>query len=110
MTRHIRALITVLGSAMFAATSHAQVTSLTLNSDPGDYIGAGQFLFFTSADGNFSAQQNFDQEVSIGFSTPTFSQFWNLDFAAPNSQPLTVGTYTGATRFPFQASNEPGLA
>ena len=44
------------------------------------------------------------------FNTPSFDQFFNLDFAAPNNQPLAVGTYTGAVRYPFQASNQPGLS
>lgn len=91
-----------------AATAQAQVTSLSMTSDPGDFIGGGQTTFLTPADGTFSASQNFDGGVSIDF----FGQpgiFWFLDFAAPFNQPLTVGTYTSATRFPFQASNVPGL-
>ena len=103
----IRILLTLFGLLIFGITAHAQVTSLTLNSDPGDYIGGGQFTFLTTSDGTFSAQQNFDQGVSISF----FGQgmFWFLDFAAPNNQLLAVGPYPGATRFPFQASTVPGL-
>ena len=101
-------LYAVLAAALWSASVHAQVTSLSLISDQGDYIGGGQFLFFTPVDGTFGAQQNFGQGVSISFNS--FDHFWNLDFAAPNNQPLTVGTYTGAARFPFQASNQPGLA
>jgi hypothetical protein len=108
--RSICILLTLFGLPIWASTAQAQVTSLTLNSDPGDYIGLGQFLFFTPGDGTFSAYQNYDQGVSLSFNTPTYDHFWYLDFAAANNQPLTVGTYTGATRFPFQASNEPGLA
>src|ERR1700731_3955666 len=103
-------LLSIFCSLVVGFEAHAQVTSLTLNSDPGDYIGGGQFLFFTPADGSFNAYQNFDQGVSVSFNTPNYSHFWYLDFAAPNNQPLTVGTYTGATRFPFQASTVPGLA
>ena len=106
-TGRICALLTVLGLSIFGATAHGQVTSLTLNSDPGDYIGAGQFLFLSPADGTFSAQQNFDQGVTVDLFGP--NHFWLVDFAAANNQLLTVGTYTGATRFPFQASTEPGL-
>ncbi len=105
-----RLLVILLIAFAWDASAHAQVTSLTMNSDPGDFVGAGQFYFFTPADGTFSAQQNFDQGVSLSFNTPSFSQFWFLDFAAPNNQPLTVGTYLGAARFPFQASNQPGLS
>ncbi len=110
MTRCLCTLTAIFASTLLGATVRAQVTSLTLNSDSGDYIGAGQFLFFTPGDGTFSASQNYDQGVSLSFTTPSFSHFWYLDFAAPNNQPLAVGTYTGATRFPFQASNEPGLS
>ena len=107
----IRSLLVIL-FALFACNvpALAQVTSLTLISDAGDYVGGGQFYFFTPADGTFTAQQNFDQGVSISFNTPSFDQFWNLDFAAPNNQPLTPGIYSGAARFPFQASNQPGLS
>ena len=106
--RRIATLVILLGLSIFGPRAHAQVTSLTLNSDPGDFIGGGQFTFLTPSDGTFSAQQNFDQGVSVSF----FGQpgiFWFLDFAAPNNQFLTVGTYTGATRFPFQSPSQPGL-
>jgi hypothetical protein len=35
---------------------------------------------------------------------------WKLQVAAPKGQELTVGEYTGATRYTFQADNVPGLA
>src|SRR5437879_2756766 len=104
----LRAVI-LFAAFVCSTAAQAQVTSLTMISDAGDYIGGGQFYFYTPADGTFTAQQNFAQGVSLAFNTPSFDHFWYLDFAAPNSQPLTVGTYLGATRFPFQASSEPGL-
>ena len=86
---------------MFATTAaQAQATSLSIT-------GFGQPLFFTPADGGFSAFTNFDNGVSVSFFGS--NHFFFLDFAAPNHLPLTVGTYTGATRFPFQAPGEPGL-
>src|SRR3954462_946302 len=91
----------LLAALMFATTTaQAQATSLSLN-------GFGPPLFFTPADGGFSASTNFDNGVTVFFSSS--DHFFSLDFAAPNDQPLTVGTYTGATRFPFQAPTEPGL-
>lgn len=106
----IRILLMLFGLLIFGLPAQAQVTSLTLSGDPSDYIVGNQFLFFTPADGSFIAEQNFDQGASFSFNTPTFSHFWHLDFAAANSQFLTVGTYTGAARFPFQASSQPGLS
>ncbi len=105
----VRLLLLLFALSLFGTGAHAQVTSLRLNSDPGDYIGGGQFTFLTPSDGTFSAQQNSDQGVSISF----FGQpgtFWFFDFAAPNQQLLSVGTYAGATRFPFQGPSQPGLS
>jgi VCBS repeat-containing protein len=90
----------LLVASIFATTAQAQVTSLSIS-------GLGQPIFVTSADGSFSAFSNFDSEVSLSFFGS--NHFFFLDFAAPNNAPLTVGTYPGATRFPFQAPGEPGL-
>ena len=35
--------------------------------------------------------------------------WWQLDFAAPNDAPLTLGVYENATRFPFHSPTQPGL-
>jgi hypothetical protein len=45
--------------------------------------------------------------VSVDFSKG--NQFWSAYFQAPKGMPLRVGTYEGATRFPFQSALEPGL-
>ena len=100
--KHFCISLFLLAASMFATTTvQAQVASLSIT-------GFGPPLFFTPADGSFSASTNFDNGVSVFFSSP--NHFFSLDFAAPNDQPLTVGTYPGATRFPFQAPTEPGLA
>ena len=85
-------------------------TSLVLTGDQGDYISGGQAMFFTSDDGLFGASKNYGNGVSLTFHAPTYSHWWNLDFAAAGNQLLTVGTYTGAARFPFQASSQPALS
>src|SRR2546423_298119 len=95
LMKYIRSLSFVFALLVLATTARAQVTSLSLNSDPGDFIGGGRSIFLTPADGTFSANQNFDNGVSIDFFGNQFTQFWFLDFAAANGQPLTVGTYSG---------------
>ena len=67
----------------FALASTPQ-TFLTLISQPGDYIGGGTTETFTPADGTFSVSNTSDT-VSISFNTPSFSQFWYLDFGTPTS-------------------------
>jgi hypothetical protein len=94
---------------LVAAKAQAGVTSLLLTGDPGDYISGGQTQFYTDVDGAFGASRNYHNGVSLSFHTPSYSHWWYLDFSAPGGQYLTVGTYTDAVRFPFEATHA-GLA
>ncbi|MDO9220478.1 MAG: hypothetical protein Q7T90_05565, partial [Thiobacillus sp.] len=106
-----RSLVVALAALACSVSVQAQVTSLTMFSDPGDYIGGGQFQFYTPTEGTFIAQNNSDKSVvSLSFDTPSYEHWWHLDFAAPNNQPLAVGIYAGAVRFPFQSTNQSGLS
>jgi Viral BACON domain len=86
----------------------AQSTVLLMHSRPGDYIGAGGNWIHTPADGSFMAERNFDNGVEIRFENFP-NVWWRLNFAAPGDVPLVPGSYELATRYPFQASSEPGL-
>jgi hypothetical protein len=90
--------------------AYAQTTLLSLNSQPGDYIGQGQQRTLTVADGWFSANSNFDNGVSLSFHGNNPSVWWNLDFAAPGNLRLAPGVYEHATRFPFQQATAPGFS
>ena len=110
--RSLRSVLGVLlvGALLaFGAPAQAETTSLTLDSQPGDFIGQGQHLTLTVNDGTFSARQNSPNSVSISFLGFQLGSFWLLDFAAPQGVPLRVGSYEGATRFPFQVPPSPGL-
>jgi hypothetical protein len=90
---------------------HAQVTSISLVSDPGDFVGLGQTTFLTPADGTFSPSTSANNNsVNINFLGNQLGVFWEFAFAAPAGQVLNVGTYPGAARWPFQASTQPGLS
>lgn len=105
------ALVALLSTFLLATPSLAQtVTSLSMTSSPGDYVGQGQTYFLSPTTGTFSAQVNSGGGVSISYQGFTPGDFWNLDFSAPNNVPLTQGTYLNATRFPFQTAGVPGLA
>ena len=93
-----------------ASEARAGVTSLLLRGEPGDFIVGEQTLFFTAAEGSFVAYRNPANVVSVRFNTPTFDHFWTLDFVAPHFAPLAVGSYEGATRYPFQDEDQPGLS
>ncbi|MBN3943305.1 DUF4347 domain-containing protein [Nostoc sp. NMS9] len=92
----------------------AAITSLTLDSDRGNYIGQSDYYSYSPTPNKISAVRAYptnsskNNAIRISFSGITDS--WDLSFAAPFNAPLTAGTtYTGAARFPFQASNQPGL-
>jgi hypothetical protein len=104
---------TVLAVATLLASTtgaYAQTTLLSLNSQPGDYIGQGQQRTLTTADGQFSASTNYDNGVSLSFRGTNTAAWWYLDFAGPGNLRLSPGVYEHATRFPFQAANVPGLS
>src|SRR5437870_1665222 len=91
----------------FAAGSTPQ-TFLTLNSQPGDYIGQGITQTLTPADGTFSVT-NTPDSVSISFHTPDYSQFWDLDFGSPVANKFGFGEYEGAQRTAFRSPTRPGI-
>src|SRR5262249_23298415 len=94
-----------------ATDARAFETSLKLDSELGDYIGMAQQYLYTPSNATLTAQRPWSSSNAVYISTGTASwPYWQLYFAAPNNQPLTVGTYEHATRFPFEDPAVPGLA
>jgi len=92
----------------------AAITTLTLDSDRGNYIGQSDYYTYSPTPNRISAVRAYPTNPSknnaIRISFSGINDWWDLSFAAPFNAPLTAGTtYTGAARFPFQASNQPGL-
>jgi uncharacterized delta-60 repeat protein len=103
-------------SANTSFQTAAAITTLTLDSDRGNYIGQSDYYSYTPATGKFNAIRAYptnptsNNAIRISYSDGTSGTSWDLSFAAPFNAPLTAGTtYTGAARFPFQTSNQPGL-
>lgn len=74
-------------------------------------LNGGTPLVYTPADGAFSPIYwvSFPNAVYIAFLGNTLGIFSTYAFDAPGDAPLSPGVYTGATRFPFQSSADPGL-
>ncbi|MCA8986412.1 MAG: tandem-95 repeat protein [Planctomycetaceae bacterium] len=88
------------------------VTSFSFVSDPGEYIGAGQTLSYSPETATFTLYSSlslnfFGLEVRNPLNT---SDYWSIRMASPSGENLEVGTYTGATRYPFQDPSDPGLS
>lgn len=80
-------------------------TLVYLDSRPGDYIGGGRQWLFTPEDGGpITASVG-----GTGFVQVSAGGF-NFYFAARQTESLEVGSYEGATRYPFNEPTEPGLS
>lgn len=113
-------LVVFLG-LLVAATgpvSAAGVTSLLIDSEPGEPIGDGQFYFFTPDDGEFRlglhGPDHYEPHPN-GYISLRFSRFgggresWSLQFAAPPGDPLAVTAYEDAVPIFSQGPGQPGL-
>ena len=77
-------------------------TSLTMKSQAGDFIGAGQSYKFTPANAvfTFSASlSGLEQDL-----TASDGQSWTVDMYPGSGAVLAVGNYPNATRYPFNGS------
>src|SRR5688572_32009225 len=63
----LASLVLVLLTLGLMGAAQAAVTSLTLESEPGDFIGGGHRLFFSGGDGSFTAQQYYLHGVLVFF-------------------------------------------
>ena len=89
-------------------------TTLTFTSDPGDYIGGGLSRTYYLGDGQWNARydtNNSGGHVNVSLNPTNFSEgwWWHVDLASPKGQPLAIGAYELARRYPFQPDGQPGL-
>lgn len=95
-----------LGDACDAVVNN---TRIDFRSDAGDYIGQGLWRSWFGVDGTFTPSYTYGDTSNVQIRFDGGPTNWSLQFHSP-SGPLVPGTYTGATRFPFQASGVPGLS
>lgn len=92
------------GSLLATPVTSSAMTAIVFESDPGDYIGGGIPYQFDPSVGTVSVTSQFGGgvvDVSV--------DGWVMRFDPPGEMtPLTVGTYLGASRYPFNGSR-PGL-
>lgn len=120
LVRATAALALTLGLAgtstglLTGAEAHAQpVTegSFSFSGDTGDYISGGRSYSYSTESQdelNVSASSD-DSRLSLSVDGAN-GDWWNLYLEAPSGNALGPGTYTGATRYPFNGAAEPGLS
>jgi hypothetical protein len=81
-----------------------------MNSQPGDYIGAGAEALYTRADTDIVGSLQPGGDYFRGRAIQSnYVHWWYVDIAAPAGQPLAVGSYSGAFRAAFRPAGSPGL-
>ena len=109
----IAALACVLPAAAQADSTTALSGSLTMTSDPGDWVGAGQSYSYATPDTSFRLHGDslyYDGNlVRVALNGPG-GDWWFLNFQAPTGQRLTPGsTFDGAIRG-VQSAPPPGVS
>jgi uncharacterized repeat protein (TIGR01451 family) len=88
------------------ASRYDPKSTLYLKGSPGDALVGDNEMLFTVNDGDFRGHLDMGQSIAVEF----YGRYnYYLTFAAPGNGPLVPGVYEGATRYPFQAADEPGL-
>lgn len=112
-----KAILLTLSALSVSRAMALPITGLYYTSSPSSWVGQGQTVLVTPADGfRFGVSRNFDQSLYFSIlgdltnPNPLASRWWFLDFAGPYGQELQPGAYLNATRYPFQNFNVPGLS
>jgi hypothetical protein len=90
-----------------AGPAGSPVAVFSYQSEPGDFVGAGQTNTIISSSSQFIVELN-NGSPGLQFRT-TLGGFWFLVFAPPSGQALAPGLYTRAYRAPFKDPSQPGL-
>jgi hypothetical protein len=98
-----------------STTSSAETRFTIIDSSPTSWVARGYDNYTVSPANGWTStpSRNFDQGIGLLIQGPivpgTAVDYWRLNFAAPNDAVLTPGAYPNFERWPFQASDRPGL-
>ncbi|MDQ1038197.1 hypothetical protein QFZ75_004613 [Streptomyces sp. V3I8] len=84
--------------------------SFGFGGDEGDYISGGRSYAYEASQDRMNVFGNTDNGVVTVSVDGANGDWWTLNLAAPSGETLAPGTYTGATRYPFNEGTEPGLS
>ena len=90
------------------------ITELSMTSDTGDYIGAGQNYYYAPGVGTYfptASDQTGDGVVDfVQFGFNNLVDNWTIQFATRlTGRNMASGFYDNAMRYPFESGNRPGL-
>jgi hypothetical protein len=86
---------------------NARPLSFQLKGQRGDYIAGGVNRTYLNSTSTFQVYGNTN---AVHLSVSGLGDDWSVDLAAPAGEALQVGVYANATRYPFEATGQPGVA
>jgi hypothetical protein len=82
---------------------------ILLDSEQGEFVGQGRQWVLYQNNGINIVEDNTDLGfLALRYSSDEVTFF--LDIKAPSDSALAIGSYEGASRYPFQAEGQPGLS
>jgi hypothetical protein len=87
----------------------ATATSISLYSDPGDFIGQGQQRVFHPGNASEIGASMEGRSVLAWAIGGPYDEGYSFQFEAPDGQALAPGSYVGAQRLPFKDPDRPGM-
>jgi hypothetical protein len=90
------------------AAAPSGVTSVTMVSETGDYVGGGLSQLFHPGNGKVTVRGH-GGGVQVDVSGGNLGSYYTLVVAAPDGEVLAPGEYTGAQRAAFRQAGRPGL-
>lgn len=97
-------------STWFAPPPVSGTGTVTLSSEPGDYIGQGRSVTMSAPSWRFEVTQyDGPGTISILVNSSTATTSWTVELAAPKGEPLRDGAYTNAERAAFRSGSAPGV-
>ncbi|HTQ81271.1 MAG TPA: hypothetical protein VMM92_14835 [Thermoanaerobaculia bacterium] len=106
------AVVPVVVALLCATAVRGQETSLTLISQPGDFIGQGLEAYYTPANATIGSYLYFfpkKSTVEVEFNTPHYEHYLSFYLSSGSQLDLGAGSYAGATSWPGQGGS-PGMS
>lgn len=92
------------------ASAGTAVRSVTVISEPGDYVGAGESWAWFTGSGQVSVQRWTEGAIVVSVAGGETGGSFDLWFAPPTGERLEVGVYEGVERYPFQTAGRAGMS
>lgn len=108
----VGALVGLLVAAGLPVAAHAEaqdITSVTMVSETGDWIGRGDTRLWRPGAGTVNVSSSDDGLVTVRVSGGASGDSFSMSFAAPSGESLVAGDYEDAERIDFRRAGHPGI-